>query len=341
VKYGECYKDNWSANHERSEDLMRFFAIKTFNLKKNMYICTRSLKLKVVCFNGCLTYVMIGYMAKTNKLVVPFLKWVGGKRQLMPSIIEHLPENISSYKYIEPFIGGGAVLFHLQPKNAIINDYNKELINVYEVIKNNIDELILDLKRHKNESAYFYELRSLDRNEKFKNLTPIQRASRIIFLNKTCFNGLYRVNNAGEFNAPFGRYKNPNIVNEPTLKAVNKYLNMNNIKIQCGDYSEVLKLANEKSFVYLDPPYHPISESSNFTGYIRGGWNMYDQIDLRVACDELDSKGIKFLLSNSSTDFIKDQYKKYKISAVKANRSINSIGTERGEIDELLIRNYE
>ena len=275
-------------------------------------------------------------MAKNNKLVAPFLKWVGGKRQLMPSIVEHLPENIKDYKYIEPFIGGGAVLFNLQPKNAIINDFNEELINVYQVIKNNLDELIVDLKKHKNEAEYFYSIRSLDRNGEFKNLTDVQRASRVIFLNKTCFNGLYRVNNAGEFNSPFGRYKNPNIVNEPTLKAVNKFLNSNNLDIKSGDYSEILKQADKKCFVYLDPPYHPISESSNFTGYVQGGWNMYDQIDLKTACDELHKKGVKFLLSNSSADFIKDLYKDYKITIVKANRAINSNGADRGEVDEVL-----
>jgi DNA adenine methylase len=280
-------------------------------------------------------------MAKNNKLVAPFLKWVGGKRQLMPTIVEHLPENIKDYKYIEPFIGGGAVLFNLQPKNAIINDFNEELINVYQVIKNNLDELIIDLKKHKNEADYFYSIRSLDRNGEFKKLTAVKRASRIIFLNKTCFNGLYRVNNAGEFNSPFGRYKNPNIVNEPTLKAVNKFLNNNNIEINSGDYSEILKQADKKCFVYLDPPYHPISESSNFTGYVQGGWNIYDQIDLKTACDELHKRGVKFLLSNSSADFIKDLYKDYKITIVKANRAINSNGADRGEVDEVLIRNYE
>jgi len=162
-------------------------------------------------------------MVKNNKLAAPFLKWVGGKRQLMPSIVELLPKNIKELNYIEPFVGGGAVLFHLQPKNALINDFNEELINVYNVIKNNLNELIADLKKHENNADYFYQIRSLDRTEEFTNLTPIQRASRVIYLNKTCFNGLYRVNRAGEFNAPFGRYKNPNIVNEPTLKAVNKY----------------------------------------------------------------------------------------------------------------------
>ncbi|HAN19535.1 MAG: modification methylase [Bacteroidetes bacterium GWC2_33_15] len=279
-------------------------------------------------------------MAK-NKFVAPFLKWVGGKRQIMPSIVSVLPKNIQNYTYIEPFVGGGAVLFHLTPSNAVINDFNSELINVYEVIRNNLDELIIDLKKHKNESDYFYKIRGIDRTKEFEKLSKVQRASRIIYLNKTCFNGLYRVNNAGEFNAPFGRYKNPNIVNEPTLKAVSKYLNTNNIQILNGDYKAALKQADKNSFVYLDPPYHPISENSNFTGYIRGGWDMQDQIKLREACDDLTKKGIKFLLSNSSAPLIKDQYKKYNIQTIKANRAINSNGSNRGEIEEVLIRNYE
>lgn len=280
-------------------------------------------------------------MAKSNKLISPFLKWVGGKRQLIPSIIELMPKNIKSYNYIEPFIGGGAILFHIQPKTAIINDINKELINVYEVIKNNLDQLVEDLKKHKNEPDYFYQIRGLDRTDEYKELSPVIRASRIIYLNKTCYNGLYRVNNAGEFNTPYGYYKKPNIVNEPTLKAVNKYLNNNNISIYNKDYSEVLKLADTNSFVYLDPPYYPISESSNFTGYVQGGWDMWDQVRLREVCDELNSRGIKFLLSNSSASFIRDQYKNYDIKVVKAIRSINSNGANRGEIDELLIKNYE
>ncbi|WP_436414151.1 DNA adenine methylase [Petrimonas sp.] len=282
-------------------------------------------------------------MAKINKnkLVSPFVKWVGGKRQLMPAIVSHLPKNIRELKYFEPFIGGGAVFFHLQPENALINDLNEELVNVYNVIKNNLNELIADLKKHENHPDYFYAIRKLDRTEEFKNLTDVQRASRVIYLNKTCYNGLYRVNNAGEFNAPFGRYKNPNIVNEPTLKAVNKFLNKNNILISKGDYSKTLSQADQRSFVYIDPPYHPISENSNFTGYVQGGWDIFEQIRLREACDQLTERGVKFLLSNSSAQFIKDQYEKYIITTVKATRAINSNGAERGEIDELLIRNYE
>ncbi|MEP7278023.1 MAG: DNA adenine methylase [Bacteroidota bacterium] len=275
-----------------------------------------------------------------NKLIAPFLKWVGGKRQIMPLIVEHLPKEKFT-TYYEPFVGGGAVLFHLQPRKAVINDFNLELINVYKVIKNNVDELIADLKTHKNHPTYFYQLRAKDRTEEINNLSNIERASRIIYLNKTCFNGLYRVNNAGEFNSPFGSYKNPNIVNEPTLKAVSKYLNSHDIQMVAGDYENILNSISRNALVYFDPPYHPASDSSNFTGYIQGGWGSDDQIRLKEACDGLNNRNVKFLLSNSGTEYIKDLYKGYNISIIKANRAINSNGEKRGEVEEVLIRNYE
>jgi DNA adenine methylase len=279
-------------------------------------------------------------MAK-NKLVSPFVKWVGGKRQLMDHIVAALPRNIRNTTYVEPFVGGGAVLFHLQPREAIINDANSELVNVYNVIRNSVDNLIADLRTHKNNADYFYSIRHLDRTPEFEGMDEIRRASRLIYLNKTCFNGLYRVNNAGEFNSPFGGYKAPNIVNEPVLRAVSAYLNANNVQIRNTDYAAVLQDIGRNSMVYLDPPYHPISESSNFTGYVQGGWDMFDQVRLREACDELDRRGIRFMLSNSSCSFIRDQYHAYNIATVKATRSINSNGQGRGEIDEVLIRNYE
>lgn len=268
---------------------------------------------------------------KKNKLIAPFLKWVGGKRQLMPAINGLLPKNYTNY--YEPFIGGGALLFDLQPKNAVINDFNQELINVYQTIKDSPEELITDLKTHKNESDYFYDLRALDRENGFNELSNIKKASRIIYLNKTCYNGLYRVNNSGEFNSPFGRYKNPNIVNEITIRAVSKYLNNSDITIINKDFEEALEDIKKGSFVYFDPPYHPVSDSSNFTGYIQGGFDMFEQVRLRDLCDKLNKNGVKFLLSNSATQFIEDLYKDYEISYVKANRSINSNATKRGEIE--------
>ena len=276
-----------------------------------------------------------------NKLVVPFLKWAGGKRQLMPEIRKMLPKGVTNHPYYEPFIGGGALFFELLPKRAVINDYNEELINVYTVIRDNASELIEDLKRHKNTAEYFYKIRAIDRQPLFSNLTRIERASRIIYLNKTCYNGLYRVNNAGEFNSPFGRYKNPNIVNEPVIKAVSKYLNSSQIQISSCDYALILKDIPTDSFVYLDPPYHPISESSSFTGYVQGGWDEGDQLRLRDVCNRLRDNGIKFLLSNSASDFIREIYSDYNIHIVQAKRSVNSNSSRRGQVDEFLIRNYE
>lgn len=279
---------------------------------------------------------------KKNKILLaaPVLKWVGGKRQLMGEIEKVLPKTYTTY--YEPFIGGGAVLFELQPKKAVINDVNSELINLYNVIKDDVELLIEDLRKHENTSEYFYTIREMDRDrELYEKLSNIEKASRIVYLNKTCFNGLFRVNKSGEFNSPFGKYKNPNIVDEVTLRAVSKYFNKADIKILNSDFEQSLKGIRKGSFVYLDPPYDPVSSSANFTGYDKGGFNRDEQIRLKKLCDKLDKKGVKFLLSNSATDFIKDLYKDYNIKVVKAKRAINSNGSARGEVDEVLVRNYE
>lgn len=278
-------------------------------------------------------------IALKNKLVAPVLKWVGGKRQLLSDIEKYIP---IFTRYYEPFVGGGAVLFHLQPKKAVINDVNSELMNLYQVIKNNVEELIEDLKKHKNEAGYYYDIREWDRDkEKYNSLSDIEKASRMIYLNKTCYNGLFRVNRAGEFNTPFGFYKNPNIVNEIKLKAVSNYFNNAEITFLNCDFEEAVKGIRKGSFVYLDPPYDPVSGSANFTGYDKGGFDKEEQIRLKKLCDTLNDKGVKFLLSNSATDFIKDLYSGYKIEIIQARRAINSKGDLRGEIDEVLVRNYE
>jgi DNA adenine methylase len=278
-------------------------------------------------------------VAKNNKLVRPFVKWVGGKRQLLNTIENHLPY---FSKYYEPFVGGGALLFSVQPKKAVINDSNEELINLYNVIKESPEELIEDLKKHKNEEKYFYEIRVIDREKKkYLKLSNIERASRIIFLNKTCFNGLFRVNSSGEFNSPFGRYKKPNIINDVTIKAVSNYLSKNDIQILNTDYEKSLSKIKKGAFVYFDPPYDPISDSSSFTGYTKNRFERGEQERLKKVCDKLNNKGVKFLLSNSSTDFIRDLYKNYNIFYIKAKRAINSKGDSRGEITEVLVKNYE
>lgn len=271
-----------------------------------------------------------------NILVQPFLKWAGGKRQLMKEIDKYIPTKISTY--YEPFLGGGAVLFNIQPKKAIVNDSNPELINAYKVVRDNIDELIADLKKHENKKEYFYNIRKIDRTVEYNSLSDIKKASRLIYLNKTCYNGLFRVNLSGEFNTPFGNYKNPNIVNEHVLRAVSNYLNKNDIKFLCGDFEESIKGIRKEAFVYFDPPYAPISDSSSFTGYTIDGFNDEDQKRLENICNKLQERGVKFLLSNSTAPIILDLYQKYDIKYVDAKRNINSIGEGRGDIKEVLIK---
>lgn len=274
-----------------------------------------------------------------NKLVQPFLKWAGGKRYLMPEIKKRLPKYKS---YCEPFLGGGAVLFNLQPKNAIVNDLNSEIINVYKIIKTDVNSLIKELSKHKNDSDYFYRIRELDRtSSKYASLSDVKKAARIIFLNKTCFNGLFRVNSQGQFNTPFGRYKNPNYINKEVLLAVSEFLNENKVSIMNKSFEELLSKIKKDTFVYLDPPYDPVSDTSSFTGYNLGGFGKEEQIKLKNFCDEIGKKGAKFMLSNSATDFIKGLYSDYNIDIVKVPRTINADASKRGKIDEVLITNYD
>lgn len=271
-----------------------------------------------------------------NILLAPILKWVGGKRQLLDDILPLVP---IKGVYIEPFLGGGAVLFSRQPKKAIVGDYNSELMNVYQVVKSSHEELIQILQVHSahNSEEYFYHIRGLDRTVMYNDFSAIEKAARIIYLNKTCYNGLYRVNSSGYFNSPYGKYKNPNIVNAPVIRAMSKYFNENSIVLLQGDYREVLKKAKKGNFVYLDPPYMPISNSANFTGYTENGFGYKQQEELRQECDKLIDKGIHFLQSNSDCPEIRELYKNYTIKTVQARRVINSNSAKRGEINEVLI----
>lgn len=277
---------------------------------------------------------------RRNTLVAPIVKWVGGKRQILEDLTPLFPKKILSY--CEPFLGGGAVLFRLQPEIAFINDINSDLMQVYEVIRDNVEELIDALSQHPNEKEHFYQVRDWDRNrEQYQQLSKVQKAARIIYLNKTCYNGLFRVNNSGEFNTPFGNYKNPNIVNAPVLTAVSQYFRQAQVSFSSTDYSYVLSKVQAETFVYLDPPYDPVSVTANFTGYAKGGFGRDEQIRLRKCCDDLDRRGVKFMLSNSATEFIREQYKGYHITTVKAKRAINSKASKRGQVDEVVVRNYE
>jgi len=283
---------------------------------------------------------------KINPLVRPFLKWAGGKRQLLPEIVKYVPKRISKHTYYEPFIGGGALLFELQPPKAVINDTNKELINCYKVIRDSLDELMEELSKDKysNSETSYYEMRDLDRStKKYEILSEVEKAARIIYLNKTCYNGLFRVNSQGQFNVPFGRYKNPNFLDDAVLRAVNKYLNSNNITLFNQDFAEAVKDAKRGDFVYFDPPYDPVSETASFTGYDVNGFNRDEQKRLKKVFDDLNKRGCKVMLSNSCTDFIMDLYKDYQDTIIKvmATRSINSNALKRGRVEEVLVLNYE
>jgi len=284
-------------------------------------------------------------MSKNKPLIKPFLKWAGGKRQLLAEIKKHLPDNINNYTYFEPFLGAGAVFLYLQPKKAVINDSNEQLILTYNVIKDNIDELITLLKKYqkKNNEDSFYKIRNIDREpEKFIKLSNIEKAARLIFLNKTCFNGLYRVNSQGLFNVPYGKYKNPSICEEIVLRQISDYFNSSSISILNCDFEDAVEKADKKSFVYFDPPYHSPNKT-NFTGYQADGFNEDEQKRLRDLIIRLTNRGVKCLLSNSDTDYIQELYKNklFKIISVQAKRAINSDSAGRGNVNEVLIKNWE
>ena len=267
----------------------------------------------------------------------PIIKWVGGKRQLLEELLENLPKKYN--RYFEPFIGGGALFFEIEPKGGVINDFNEELINVYQMVKNHPYELIEDLKKHKNERDYYYQIRALDRSPEFHKLSNIQKASRFIYLNKTAYNGLYRVNKKGQFNVPFGRYKNPCIVDEEAILQASKLLQKTTIL--CGDFENIKELVKPGDFVYLDPPYVPLSATSSFTAYTHQGFDEKMQHRLKQFCDYLDSIGAYFMLSNSYTKFVLDLYKEYTILTVQANRALNCKADGRGKINEVMVKNYK
>lgn len=275
----------------------------------------------------------------------PFLKWAGGKRQLLPEIRKYYPVDFNPdvNTYHEPFVGAGAVLFDFKPKNAIINDANSDLMNVYKVIKDKvkIKKLLAHLETHIYDEDYYYKIRNWDREEIYVELEDWKKASRFIYLNKTCYNGLYRVNSKGYFNVPFGRYKNtPDFVNKDVLLEVHKYLNENNIQIENRDFEEVSEFAKPGDFIYFDPPYDPLSKTSSFTSYQKEDFNEDDQLRLRDTFWRLYERGCYVLLSNSNTKFINKIYSEIpgvQIVEVFASRSINSKADKRGKIKEVLI----
>lgn len=294
-----------------------------------------------------------------TEILRPFVKWAGGKGQLLSEIRKYYPFGSFVQKYIEPFVGGGAVFFDIVAKYDLkeihIADINKDLINAYRVVRDapaaliselrkmHMDFLSLDESRRKK---YYNDVRSRYNSQKFYNgMAETEHAALFIFLNKTCFNGLYRINKNGDFNVPMGRYKNPLVCDENNIKLVSKKLK--GVKITCGDYRDVVDLIDKSTFVYLDPPYRPISKTSNFTAYTAETFGDDEQIKLAEFVGIVSERGGRFLLSNSdpqnensSDDFFERLYGNYKIRKVDATRMINSNGNRRGKIKELFISNF-
>lgn len=272
----------------------------------------------------------------------PFIKWVGGKRQLLEQFRRmnlYPPSKFDPEKgkYFEPFLGGGAVFFDLLPEKACLSDLNRELIVTYNVIKKDVESLITALKKQKTDKDYFLKVRAQDP----KKLADLSIATRFVYLNRTCFNGLYRVNSMGLFNVPFGKYANPKICDELNLRKVAKALI--NVEIKHGDYKLVLKTAKKGDFIYFDPPYFPVSKTASFTSYTTASFLAKEQIDLRDTFVELHRRGCFVMLSNSDTPFINEIYsdlKGVRITKVEAGRKINSNALKRGKISEVLVTNY-
>ncbi|MDO8517168.1 MAG: DNA adenine methylase [Nanoarchaeota archaeon] len=266
------------------------------------------------------------------------IKWAGGKKQLLEQFETFFPKYIE--RYFEPFVGGGTIAFYLlkthsEIKKIFLSDINEELIITYNIVKSNIEELISLLKEYKlkHNKEFFYKIRAED----VKKLTPLQIAARFIYLNRTCFNGLYRVNSKGQFNVPIGSYKNPAICNEEDLREISKLLQKDDIKV--AQFYDAVKKAKKGDFIYFDPPYYPLKRES-FTTYTKDNFLEKEQEKLAELFKELDKKGCKVMLSNSDTSFIKNLYKGYNIRFVKATRMINCDATKRGKINEVVITNY-
>lgn len=292
----------------------------------------------------------------------PFLKWAGGKGQLLNKFEEMYPQELINGEidtYIEPFVGGGAVLFDIlqkyKVKKAVIVDLNKELVNCYRCIKADVDELIKHLKTLQDEflplndekrKEYFLKVRNRYNEIHLNGKYDFEKAADFIFLNKTCFNGLYRVNSKGEFNVPFGKYKNPLICDSENLTLISKLLQ--NVEIRFGDYSIAEEYVNGKTFIYFDPPYRPLIENSSFVGYDKSGFNDDNQKELAEFVKKLDKQNCLVMLSNSDPkntnpddNFFDELYKGFEIDRIFAKRMINCQADKRGDITEIVVRNYK
>lgn len=275
-----------------------------------------------------------------TKTIKPFVGWAGGKSQLLPEIETEIKRAGQFDTYYEPFVGGGAVLFDLLPQKAVINDYNEELINAYRTIRDDLPNLLAELSKLHNSKDDFYEIRAWDREPDYANLNKAKKAARFIYLIKTCFNSLYRVNRKGYFNTPYGHKRAIQIIDQDNLTAINQYLNDNEVAITSGDFAKVLAQVKPNSLVYLDPPYVPLTATASFTSYTAVGFNKSDQECLAQSCQHLDRIGAKFIASNSDTELVHELYQQFNIRTVYAKRYINANGKKRGAVAEVLITNF-
>ncbi len=271
----------------------------------------------------------------SNKIVKaqPFLKWAGGKTQLLNELIKRVP--VKYNVYFEPFIGGGALYFAIAPDEAVIADINDDLVNAYLVVRDSPDELLEALSKYKNEKDFYYSIRSQDQNK----LSEVERAARLIYLNRTCFNGLYRVNKSGQFNVPFANYKNPNFTQTDRILAASEILQ--NTDVHNAGFEKVLVEAKAGDFIYLDPPYYPKDVYSDFKRYNKEQFYKNDHERLADLYNELTERGCYVMLSNSDTPFTRELYKKWRVDTVYAKRLINRDASKRGEVTEIIVTNYD
>ena len=268
----------------------------------------------------------------------PFVKWAGGKGRLLSQLRPLLPSQASRMRHVEPFVGGGALFFSRQPKRALLTDINPALVGTYVAIRDDANGVIDGLRdlaaRHSKER--YYAVR--DRYNRDPRITTAKRAAMFIYLNKTCFNGLHRVNRKGEFNVPVGSYKKPRILNEDGLQAASALLQ--GAQLRCAPFEALLEDAKPGDFIYLDPPYEPVSETASFTSYASDGFDRKDQTRLRDVYKALDRRGCKLMLSNSDVPFIRELYADFRIDTVAAPRAINCNASKRGRVSEVVVRNY-
>lgn len=262
----------------------------------------------------------------------PIVKWAGGKTQLLDRLLPRMPAQWN--RYFEPFAGGAALFFATRPKQAHLWDTNVELVNTYDVVRGDLTRLIRALKQHRYDKDRFYAVRA----QRPEELDNVQRAARFLYLNRTCFNGLYRVNRRGEFNVPFGRYTNPRICDVPRLQAAS--LALTKAEVHVGDFGQVLEFTKKNDFIYFDPPYVPLSRTSSFTAYSAAAFGQPEQERLADTFAKLDRRGCKVMLSNSDAPAVHELYKGFNIERVEAHRNINSKAGGRGLIHEVVVRNY-